>query len=527
MTYRPDKDLYYLNIAAAVSLRSTCLRRRYGSVLVKNDIIIATGYNGSARGAVNCCDTGYCAREAANKPHNSDYDSTCLTGETVIKLLNGQYQTIQELAAIGQDFWTYSVNEEGLIVPALATNPRKTGTRNDIIEITFNDKTTLRCTSDHRIMLANGTYVMAKDAKINDSCMSLYYNFNRNQGYESISNVGHRSLGFFRHPDKFSKCNNYLTPTHQLVYEHFYGRPIDGYDYFLIHHIDHNRTNNQPDNLMLIERDQHSREHVTQEVIDRIKTASKKGHETMKRLLEEDPSIRQAMSQRGHTDMVQKWSTQEWRDYIRPTQVKNGQKRVQKLNSEEMRHLQSEGKILKGLTLLFAKMAIANDITVINDNTYTALQKKYTVRGFPHGKKPIGVPKYETILKYFQTLDNALNQARHYNHRIIKIKRLDIVVPVYDVTVPVYENFPVDLGNNSCIMVHNCPAIHSESNCLLSVSREQAVGSTLYLFGYDLIKHTIVKAVPCVMCQRLIQNCGVARVVGFDPDVHFLLSSVS
>lgn len=73
----------------------------------------------------------------------------------------------------------------------------------------------------------------------------------------------------------------------------------------------------------------------------------------------------------------------------------------------------------------------------------------------------------------------------------------------------------------------DCPAIHSESNCLLSVSREQAVGSTLYLFGFDLIKHTIVKAMPCVMCQRLIQNCGVTRVVGFDPDVHFLLSSIS
>ena len=60
---RLSENDYYLKIAEAVSLRSTCLRRRYGAVLVKNKEIIATGYNGSARGAVNCCDIGFCARE--------------------------------------------------------------------------------------------------------------------------------------------------------------------------------------------------------------------------------------------------------------------------------------------------------------------------------------------------------------------------------------------------------------------------------------------------------------------------------
>lgn len=74
---RPTKDEYYIGIAEAVSKRSTCLRRNYGAVLVKDDVIIATGYNGSARGEVNCCDTGYCARDAINAPHNSGYTSDC------------------------------------------------------------------------------------------------------------------------------------------------------------------------------------------------------------------------------------------------------------------------------------------------------------------------------------------------------------------------------------------------------------------------------------------------------------------
>lgn len=71
---RPSKDEYYLNIAEAVLARSTCLRRKYGAVIVKDDQIIATGYNGSPRGAKNCCDVGYCERETQGIPHGERYE---------------------------------------------------------------------------------------------------------------------------------------------------------------------------------------------------------------------------------------------------------------------------------------------------------------------------------------------------------------------------------------------------------------------------------------------------------------------
>ena len=63
MEERIDKQNYYLNIAETVASRSTCLRKKYGSVIVKNDQIIATGYNGTPRGRVNCCDLGYCTKK--------------------------------------------------------------------------------------------------------------------------------------------------------------------------------------------------------------------------------------------------------------------------------------------------------------------------------------------------------------------------------------------------------------------------------------------------------------------------------
>lgn len=71
---RITKDEYYLGIALAVAKRSTCLRRQYGAVIVKGDNIIATGYNGSARGEPNCCDVGECWRQAHNIPHGEQYE---------------------------------------------------------------------------------------------------------------------------------------------------------------------------------------------------------------------------------------------------------------------------------------------------------------------------------------------------------------------------------------------------------------------------------------------------------------------
>lgn len=71
---RPSKTEYYLDIAAAVAKRSTCVRRQYGAVIVKNDTIVSTGYNGAARGIDNCCDVEECWREAHGIPHGEQYE---------------------------------------------------------------------------------------------------------------------------------------------------------------------------------------------------------------------------------------------------------------------------------------------------------------------------------------------------------------------------------------------------------------------------------------------------------------------
>ena len=74
MDNRTSKENYYLDIADAVLQRSTCLRRMYGAIIVRNDEIISTGYNGAPRGRKNCVDMGFCTREAMKVPRGERYE---------------------------------------------------------------------------------------------------------------------------------------------------------------------------------------------------------------------------------------------------------------------------------------------------------------------------------------------------------------------------------------------------------------------------------------------------------------------
>lgn len=71
---RRDKINYYLDIAETVLERSTCLRRKFGAIIVKNDSIVSTGYVGAPRGRANCVDLGHCTREKLNVPKGQRYE---------------------------------------------------------------------------------------------------------------------------------------------------------------------------------------------------------------------------------------------------------------------------------------------------------------------------------------------------------------------------------------------------------------------------------------------------------------------
>ena len=74
MSQRISKENYYLDIAQTVAERSTCIRRKFGSIIVKNDVILSTGYNGAPRGRKNCNDLGTCVRNELHIPRGERYE---------------------------------------------------------------------------------------------------------------------------------------------------------------------------------------------------------------------------------------------------------------------------------------------------------------------------------------------------------------------------------------------------------------------------------------------------------------------
>jgi dCMP deaminase len=71
---RPGWDEYFIGIAKAVAARATCLRRKYGAVITKDNIIVSTGYNGAPSGMKDCLEVGRCTRKELQIPHGERYE---------------------------------------------------------------------------------------------------------------------------------------------------------------------------------------------------------------------------------------------------------------------------------------------------------------------------------------------------------------------------------------------------------------------------------------------------------------------
>ena len=104
---RISKTDTYLNCAESFTYRSTCLKRKYGAVIVKEDAVISTGYNGSPRGFENCCDIGDCPRIRRNMHQGEGYGLCRAVHAEANALLNCSRQQ-----TMGADLYLSSVNPQ-------------------------------------------------------------------------------------------------------------------------------------------------------------------------------------------------------------------------------------------------------------------------------------------------------------------------------------------------------------------------------------------------------------------------------
>ena len=95
----------YLNCAEVFAYRSTCLKRKYGAVIVKDDVVISTGYNGAPRGFENCCDIGTCPRMDRNMHQGEGYGICRAIHAEANALLNCSRQQ-----TLGADLYLVGIN---------------------------------------------------------------------------------------------------------------------------------------------------------------------------------------------------------------------------------------------------------------------------------------------------------------------------------------------------------------------------------------------------------------------------------
>ena len=181
---------------------------------------------------------------------------SCLVSTTCIPLLDGTSVTIGELSdrfALGNNgpYWVYSVDPStGDVIPGRVTNAWKTKEISELYEVTT-DAGTVRCTGNHPFLCRDGTYKRADELGVGQSLMPLYRRI-------SV----HREKGgndYLHGYEMVLQPNQKWEYTHRIVgkYVHPHLRPKN-----VIHHVDFNKRNNSPSNLQFMDSgDVHRRFH--------------------------------------------------------------------------------------------------------------------------------------------------------------------------------------------------------------------------------------------------------------------------
>lgn len=427
----------------------------------------------------------------------------CLKGDTKIKLLNGTIKEIAELEKeyYGKEFWLYSVNEHGEFVPAKAKNVRITQRVNHMKRITLSDGTTIECTPEHRFMKRdNMKWIEAKDLKNDDSLFHL--SFAEKDGYEVVYNVAKRQY------EKTHVIVNSLIDYNKSYREN----NID--NYLITHHIDENRFNNCPDNLIFMDRDEHFKdtEHVSRKnAIEALKAYSQTEEHKQK---SSERLITYNKSERHKIDMQRAWANPEKRKKMsQGVQNEYGRKKI----SNAVSQAHADGR--------YDKMPYYNQANKIGWTINKMIEQKLdlTEENFNRTRKHSNYPKYEKILNYFNTYEEAIEYGRNYNYRIINIEDVyyEKAIPVYCLTVQ-NEFHSYALANG--LITHNCEGDSAAGSILAARDAEyQAVlpvrGKVLNIMKLDFSnKNQFAKFNNNAEINDLIRALGAGVGDKFDID---------
>ncbi len=434
----------------------------------------------------------------------------CFFGNTQVALVDGRNTTFKELVIeerAGKKNYCYTIGHDGEIGIGEIKNPRITKKLVEVIKVVLDNNEEIICTPDHKFMLRDGSYKMAKDLILHDSLMPLYRKYSEIggritiEGYEMVFDLKSGEWIF----------THLLSDRHNLersVYLKEYGNTV--------HHEDFNKLNNNPDNLVRMNKKEHFLYHTT--ILEKtlhskeVKEKSKKAHQTKEfrekiRKIMTSPKMRQMLSQRAR----KQWENDEYKNYMtrkflefyhshpdyrtQNTQFLNlAQKnywskeenrkkqanRVKKyfsVHPEAKEYLLKKAKIEWSDAKLLAwrrqktkeqwtqefrkKRKSAYNQTYLDHSLAFArmVYESHDSLSLYDEERSIlpirdnNVVKFGTLLNgFFANNENDLLEAvKNYNHKIKRIEKLAEKVDVYDIEVSNTHNFALSCG----VFVHN------------------------------------------------------------------------
>jgi len=402
----------------------------------------------------------------------------CFTGNTKVKLLDGTTRTFEELVELekqnpGQTYWVYSYDREtNKYAPGAAINPRVTRYTDTLTRVTLDNGHVVECTPDHLFLNRDNVYVQAQDLRIGDSLMPLYTKMGK------INGNGDSEPREMVHEDFKWKF------TYHMMAEYVTPKPEDPTGYHR-HHKDHNKHNNTPSNIEWLSLSEHTEHHsfavngYNESDANKEATVTLNQREDVKLLQMRGKIIRmgatlirdgivlfaelftgglyQELKDRGYVlyslDKIEEmFSSFDEFEY----ECLNFELLEEDYNRYKQRNLEnlSKGsfktkrtmilKIFKNIQQLFPNSPITTEAM------YMEVKRKVALRA----------PLFTSIMSYFLNFEDLHDSVATYNHSVINVEtvKLETPIPMYDLTVPYYNNFTVATSNDnsSGIIVHNC-----------------------------------------------------------------------
>lgn len=435
----------------------------------------------------------------------------CFTGDTKVKSLDGNSYSFNELVDNDvKTLWTYSIDKNGNVVPALAKNIRKIKETNKLVKITLDNGKVIKCTLDHKFMLPDLSYEEAQNLKVGQSLMPIYTKienkhemyFDRNSGKYKYTHdlVGNTILAREKADALDRLQNEEHAPNQNSICVHHKGVFNQN-----------NSLNNTPENLEWLTAKEHFIEHSKH-------NKSEKGKEYYRELHRECKLKNWGETYNGSEkhieDVKRAWElgkyancynhfaeynkTQANKDsckksnsnplHILHSKQTKALKTIKYLvennlevNEENYNYNKCQGAVLfSNLDTLFNSLADAielsdnvdisnyvlkreqdNNVEVWKRSRVARVINRLTDRGLELNEENYNSvrikeekdPKFETILTVFDSYEEAYEAGKHYNHKIVGIEYLDVEnEPVYCMEVPEYHNFLLDAD----VVIHNC-----------------------------------------------------------------------